>query len=78
MLGAWPCGTIVFLGELFGSESKSQVYAFLHAFLQQNENSTKDISKHYDYIPTYVASYLIVLVEIYLSDMYKLWITSCC
>lgn len=32
MLGAWPCGTIVLLGELFGAESNSQVYALLHTF----------------------------------------------
>ena len=25
-MGAWPCGTIVMLGKLYGSESMSQVY----------------------------------------------------
>jgi len=45
MLGAWPCGTIVLLGELFGAESNSQVYALLHTFLLKNSRVTKDISK---------------------------------
>jgi len=45
MLGAWPCGKIVMLGELFGAESKAQVYALFHAFLQQNSETTDDISK---------------------------------
>ena len=44
MLGAWPCGIIVLLGKLFGAESISQVYAFLHTFLMYND-STNDISK---------------------------------
>ena len=55
MLGAWPCGTIILLGELFGTESKAQVYALLHAFLQENENFTKDISM---YVCTYVRMYV--------------------
>ena len=29
----WPCGIITMIGELFGAESLSQVYAFLHTFL---------------------------------------------
>ena len=41
MLGAWPCGIIVLLGELFGAESNSQVYALLHTFLLKNDSSTK-------------------------------------
>lgn len=43
MLGAWPCGTIVLLGELFGAESISQVYALLHTFLLKNGTSTENI-----------------------------------
>ena len=43
MLGAWPCGTIVLLGELLGAESISQVYAFLHTFLLKNRTSTENI-----------------------------------
>ena len=39
MLGAWPCGIIVLLGELFGTESHSQVYALLHT---KNDSSTKE------------------------------------
>ena len=43
--GIWPCGIITFLGEMFGSESKRQVYRMLHAFLDVNQESTSDISK---------------------------------
>lgn len=43
LLGAWPCGTILMLGELFGAESKSQVYGFLHTFLKENAQSTADL-----------------------------------
>ena len=39
----WPCGIITFLGEIFGSESKSQVYGLLHAFLHANKESTSDL-----------------------------------
>jgi hypothetical protein len=30
----WPCGIIVNIGELFNSESKSQVYGQLHSTLE--------------------------------------------
>ena len=45
MLGAWPCGIIILLGELFGAESNSQVYAMLHTFLLKNSSSTKETRK---------------------------------
>ena len=45
MLGAWPCGIIILLGELFGAESNSQVYALLHTFLLKNSSTTKDTRK---------------------------------
>ena len=45
MLGAWPCGIIVLLGELLGAESNSQVYALLHTFLSKNNSSTKETRK---------------------------------
>ena len=32
MVGAWPCGTVVMIGELFGAESKSQVYGIIDTF----------------------------------------------
>lgn len=32
----WPCGVITLIRELFNAESKSQVYAHLHQFLQKN------------------------------------------
>jgi len=40
---AWPCGTIVMMGELFGSESKSQVYGHTHTFLQRNHERTPNL-----------------------------------
>ena len=33
------------LSELFGSESKSQVYGSLHTFFQENQKATSDICK---------------------------------
>jgi hypothetical protein len=35
------------LGELFGCESKSQVYGMLHTFIQENEESTSQLRKLY-------------------------------
>ena len=40
LAGAWPCGTIALVAELFGSESKSQVYGSLHTFVQENHAAT--------------------------------------
>ena len=45
LAGVHPCGTITLLGELFGAESKEQVYGHLHAFFCDNEMFTSDISK---------------------------------
>ena len=45
VLGAWPCGTITVLGELFGAESNPQVYATIHTFLYENEYGTSDLSR---------------------------------
>jgi len=38
---AKPCSIVVNLKELFGSESKSQVYGHLHELLEQPEMSNK-------------------------------------
>ena len=35
-MGAWPCGQIVMVGELYGSESLSQVYGQIHTLLQEH------------------------------------------
>ncbi len=43
VVGAWPCGTVVMVGELFGAESKSQVYGNIHTFLQENEQATDNL-----------------------------------
>ena len=45
VVGAWPCGTIVMLAELFGSESKPQVYGVLHTFIQENQDATSQLRK---------------------------------
>lgn len=44
-MGAWPCGTVTMVGELFSAESKTQVYGSLHTFLQENKDETKTIGK---------------------------------
>ena len=44
--GVWPCGIITFLGEIYGSESKTQVYGLLHAFLHTNVDTTSDMRKN--------------------------------
>lgn len=46
LAGVWPCGVITLIGELFGSESLSQVYAFLHTFVHENGESLSDMSKY--------------------------------
>ena len=43
VIGAWPCGTVTKISELFSAESKTQVYGTLHAFLQENQDKTKEI-----------------------------------
>ena len=45
-MGAWPCGTVTMIGELFCAESKSQVYGSLHTFLQENKEETNKISMY--------------------------------
>ena len=45
LAGAWPCGTIALVAELFGSESKSQVYGSLHTFVQENHEAISDLCK---------------------------------
>ncbi|XP_064389051.1 uncharacterized protein LOC135337079 [Halichondria panicea] len=41
LAGVWPCGTVTMVGELFGSESLSQVYGFLFSYMHQNEDSVR-------------------------------------
>ena len=54
MLGAWPCGIIILLGELFGAESNSQVYVLLHNFLMKNSISTEETRKFKALMRTYM------------------------
>jgi hypothetical protein len=44
LAGVHPCGVIALIGELFGAESKGQVYGHLHSFLSINECATSSIS----------------------------------
>ena len=44
LAGVWPCGTIIMLGELFTSESMTQVYAFLHTFMHENAEALTGLS----------------------------------
>ena len=46
VVGAWLCGTITMIGELFGAESKTQIYGSLHTFLQENKEGTKVMGNH--------------------------------
>ena len=43
LVGTWPCGTVVMVGEFFGAESKAQVYGNVHTFLQKIEESTSNL-----------------------------------
>lgn len=44
-MGAWPCGKIVMLGELYGSESLSQVYGQIHTLLQEHTQQLHGLRK---------------------------------
>ena len=46
LAGMQPCGTIVLLGELFGSESVSQVYGNIHTFFNENVQARKKLSEY--------------------------------
>lgn len=56
--GMWPCGTIIFLDELFRAESTAQVYGCLHTFFYTNPLSTKDISMKDSALLKYVSEFL--------------------
>ena len=45
LAGMWPCGIIVFVHELFISESLSQVYGILHEFLKRHEAVSDGLSE---------------------------------
>ncbi len=46
VVGAWPCGTVTMVGELYGAESKSQVYGSIHTFLQENHPAAENLGKY--------------------------------
>ena len=68
MVGAWPCGTVTVIGELYGSESKPQVYGIVHTFLNKTMDSTKTLSKYacinllFSYIASYVTGFAKILL----------------
>lgn len=43
VLGAWLCGMISMVGELYGAESKTQVYGQLHTLLSRNSEAMKQL-----------------------------------
>ena len=43
--GVWPCGIVTIIGELYGSESLTQVYGFLHSYMHDNADKLSDLSK---------------------------------
>ena len=45
LAGAWPCGVITLLGELYVAESKAQVYGFLHAIIHKNDKELSSLHK---------------------------------
>lgn len=47
LAGAWPCGIIMLVSELFRSESKSQVYASLHQFFDDYPSVLDNLSKSF-------------------------------
>ena len=47
--GMWPCGIITLVREIFLAESKSQVYAHLHDFLQGAPETSSRLSKNCDF-----------------------------
>ena len=46
LAAARPCGIIVFISELFRSESISQVYGNLHQFFDDHPTIMAKLSKH--------------------------------
>ena len=46
LAGIHPCGVITLVGELFGAESKGQVYGLLHTYLSENESHTKSLREN--------------------------------
>ena len=45
LAGIWPCGVVVFIAELFQSESCSQVYGSFHELLRRNDASLLTLSE---------------------------------
>ena len=76
--GVWPCGIITFLGEIFGSESKSQVYGLLHAFLHCNADTTSEFYFLYHCICTHVykSGFVLYIITLRNANITLLQITS--
>lgn len=65
--GAWPCGIITLLAELYGTESKAQVYGALHTFLQENPDATSELRRS-----TYLTLLRVFVMLLYLYRFYML------
>ena len=44
-IGVVVRGTLLMIGELFGAESKSQVYGIIDTFIHENKEATSNIRK---------------------------------
>ena len=45
LAASWPCGIMLFVSELFGSESISQVYLSLHQYFDEYKDVLDELSK---------------------------------
>ena len=66
LAGLRPCGVIVMLSELFTSESKSQVYAYIHEFLRNNDSVSKKLSKYMKFAELPIWNNHVLLFRVYL------------
>ena len=45
LAGAWPCGVLTLLGELYVVQSKAQGYGFHHAIIHKNDKELSSLRK---------------------------------
>ena len=45
LAASWPCGIMLFVSELFGSESISQVYLSLHQYFNEYKDVLDELRK---------------------------------
>ena len=68
LAGIWPCGIITLISELFISESKTQVYGYLHSYLQDDPRTAERLSK----LDTFLYLFLHNIVTINFHRIYLL------